>query len=648
MRFRCAVIAGALAGALACAGEVQHIVEKARAALAAHAYGDAAALLREAAALAGEGIGSPDALRREIRYNLAVCADKLGDKTGALAVARAWLAVDPADATMRELAAKLAYALGDYGAARADFLRLRVHGPVTPVLLRQIAQVEIARRAQDDALAAVAELRAADASAASLEVALEAYTLFARYEDAIRAAAALRSLAGDEARYRYAAGVAYARLGNAAGAERELAVVADDPVYGDDARLELGGVLAAQPARAEEAVAVFAGLLERDPYCAQACFRLSTLLFRLKRAEEADRLKQIYESLQASEQEFRRDRQFAAAGRSVEAALYRSRGYVRTRQYAKAEDVLRDALRERPGDETLVEALARLLAETERFAAARELAQALPSLGACELVGVCLRGEGRLGDALAHFTAHAATLGDVAWHHLGKIHLDEYGDAARARECLGKATGAGEALVFDRARAELAGGAVEAAERLLAELAAAARFDADALNLERAACALGRSDASAAGALLESVRGPLRGSARYFRVKTGILELAEDERVPQYRAMRDRIAALEDAARALRREAAARAWPQAAPTLVALARNAEERRQRQEAVRYAFLAVGADPRSAEALRVLCAYPLPDFVRLGALVTLAALDPADEAARAKILELRRRYGIASAK
>ncbi len=140
----------------------------------------------------------------------------------------------------------------------------------------------------------------------------------------------------------------------------------------------------------------------------------------------------------------------------------------------------------------------------------------------------------------------------------------------------------------------------------------------------------------------------LRGSGRYFTLKTEALEALHDARVPQYREMRDRIVAWEEAARALRCEVAALTWPQAAPKLLALSRNAEERRQTAEALRYARLAVEADGRSVEALCALGAYPLPDFVLMSVRARLVRLAPDDKDAGARIAVLQERYGVAPGK
>ena len=86
---------------------------------------------------------------------------------------------------------------------------------------------------------------------------------------------------------------------------------------------------------------------------------------------------------------------------------------------------------------------------------------------------------------------------------------------------------------------------------------------------------------------------------------------------------------------------------EAAPLLIELAENARSRRNSREAARYASLASEADPGSARALRLLLEHPLADCVKLGALVRLAKLEPADEEVAAQIAEIRAKYGLGGA-
>ncbi|HAK93645.1 MAG TPA: hypothetical protein DCM87_01210 [Planctomycetes bacterium] len=647
-----ALLAGALPAAAGEAPATDAVPERARRALAA---GDHAAAIPELAAAIEhlERQGAGDGLLGELLYNLAVCYQKVGDGPRAAAAARRRLERVPGDRNMLELLGKISFVLGDYNAAAEAFDRLKALAPPTPRLLRQLVAVHTSRRSQEESAQAVRELLALDRSPASLEAALESHVAFHEHKEAIAVIEALTRAQGARPMYRFAAGYAHAKLDHREEAERELRAVLDDPLYGDDARFELGLVLKAERARHGEAVRVLAELLERDPYYAQAYFQLSQLLLRQGKREEGERLKEMHEALQQSERELRKGREFTAAGLSVEAAAYRSAGYAGRRQYRKAEAALRAEIEKQPDDPRLLVPLASLFLETERARDAEELLRgAAPNATLVRLLGLSLWRQGRLAEAeeqLRRVIDDPAS-GPTVRAALGRMYVEEHLDPEGALGILQPLLAENAPppdAVLAAARARCERGEFEEAQRLCAALKDAEEPARSEARLYLAWCAIEQGAPPAALPLLDEVSGAHRGSGRYFSVKRKALEALGDAQASQYRAYEQTFTALEDEARQLRREVARARWPEAAANLIALVENAKRRRRPQTACHYASLAAEADPSSAEALRLLLECPMSDFVKLSALVRLARLAPADRATADQIAEIRGRYGIASA-
>ena len=623
-------------------------MRRAHEALAAQDYARAIADL-ESARRQFERQGADVRILSELSFNLVVCYEKLGEGTRAIAAAQHHLAHHPDDTGVLELLGKLHYVRGSYEEAAKAFEHLKGLVTPTPRLLRQLVSVHTNRRMQQDALAAATQLMGRDRSAGSLEAALEAYVTFMQHEKALGVITDLRKLRGARSMYAYAAGFAHAKLDHRAEAERELRPILDDPVYGDDARFELGAVLGKQRLRIPEALGLLAGLLERDPYYTRAYFQLSQLLFRQRRPEEAQRLRTMHEALQKSEREFRKGREFTAAGLSVEATIFRALGYQRRRQFRKAEAALRTELKRRPDEKRLSGALGNVLFTTERYREAAEvLGRAEPKAEVLQMRGLSLWRQGRVEDAFAFFEGltRDPQVAVMARAYLGRICLEEFKDPKRALELIGgKETAelpAPAALTAARAHCER--GAFAEAAALCERLAKGTETVRSEANLYLAWCVLKMGDPSRAAALLNDVRGVFRGSGRYFTIKAEALEALGDKRAGQYRQWESTITHLEDEARHLRRDVGAVGWPEAAPKLLLLAKNARQRRKDRAACRYALLATEADPASAEALRLLLGCPLTDFVKLSALARLVRLAPDDGSAKKQLTELRTSYGL----
>ncbi len=650
----CFLVAGLAIGALSAAAGAPPgtdiVLERARRALAA---GDHAAAIPELAAAIEhlERQGAGDALLGELSYNLAVCYQKVGDGPRAAAAARRRLERAPDDKSMLELLGKISFVLGDYNAAAGAFDRLKALAPPTPRLLRQLVTVHTSRRSQEETARAVADLLALDRSPASLEAALEAYVTFHQHREAIAVIEELGRTQGARPMYRFAAGYAHAKLGHREEAERELRAVIDDPIHGDDARFELGLVLKEQRPRHGEAIGVLAELLERDPYYTQACFQLSQLLLRQGKREEGERLRQMHEALQQSERELRKGREFTAAGLSVEAAVYRSAGYIGRRQYRKAEAALRAELEKQPDDPRLLVPLASLLLETERARDAEELLRgAAPNATVVRLLGLSVWRQGRLAEAeeqLRRIIDDPAS-GATVRAALGRMYVEDHADpegALRILQPLLADNAPPPDAVLAAARARCERGEFDEAQRLCAGLRDAEEPARSEAKLYLAWCAIEQGAPARAAPLLEEVAGAHRGSGRYFSLKRKALEALGDAQASQYRAYEQTFTALEDEARQLRLQVARARWPEATANLIALVENARRRRRPQTACLYASLAAEADPSSAEALRLLLECPMSDFVKLSALVRLARLAPADRTTADQIAEIRGRYGIA---
>lgn len=625
-------------------------MERARQALAAQDYAGAIADL-EAAQRFSERQGAEKDAQSEIAHDLIICYQKVGDEPRAMAAAQRHLERYPDDAAILELVGKLHYIRGSYEDAARAFEKLKRLVTPTPRLLRQLVSVHVNRRSQTEALATVGELLSLDRSADSLELALEAYMTFFQHEEAIEIVEELRRLRGARPMYGYAAGFAHSKLDHRAEAERELRRLLDDPVYGDDARFELGMVLGKQRERLPEAMAIFAGLLERDPYYAQAYFQLSQLLFRQRLREEGQRLREIHEALQKSEDEFAREREFAAAGLSVDAAIVRALGYQRRQQYRKAEVVLRAELERWPGDERLLGALGDVLFVTDRCREAEEvLRRAESTADVQQKIGLSLWRQGRAHDAYAYFESlsRLPEAAVMARAHLGRICLEEHKDPDRALQVLEPAVeknpelSALVSLIVARAHCER--GTFPEAEAVCGRLICEKEPVGSEARLYLAWCEAQTGDASRALALLDEVRGAFRGSGRYFSVKAMALEGLNDSRAAEYREWESTITRLEEEARRLEREVAVLGWPDASAKLLLLAENARQRRKERIAYHYALLAAEADPDSAEALRSLLQHPLTDFVKLSVLGRLSRLAPQDASVTQQIAELREKYGL----
>ena len=631
------------------AAQVNVAMARARVAIEAQKHAEAIGHLREALRLLPAVPGS-EALATDIHYNMIVCYEKTGDVNAAVAAAQRRLDAAPNDAAVLELSGKLHFARGSYDKAAQAFARLRALHPPTPTLLRQIARVAMKRHDQDAALATVAELLAADTGDASIETALEAYILFFQYEKALGVIDTLRARRGDLPMYRYAAGLAHANLRQDAEAARLLASVTDDPLYGVDARFELGLVLARRPGAAQDAIAMFAELLERDPYFTQAYLQLSTLVMRKGLRQEAAKLRECFEALERTEQDFRRQRGFAAAGLAVDAAVHAAAGYERTRQYRKAEEVLRAELVRHPGELRLTLALAGLLSRTHRHAQVERLLIGGPvTAESAWLVGRALTAQGKQAAALAHLTAltERPELEAGAHVQLAQFHLDTVEDPARARAHAEAAlrlrpSAPHPRLVHARALFALGRhGECREATRELAEQA----WDGQALaRLVHARSVLQSGDAAQAATILDGVRGPLRGSAGYFAAKAAIMAALEDPKAEAYAAWRDTMQALDARAQELERDVAIMDWPHASELHRALAANAAKRRQPIAQGHHAFLAVEADPDCPAARRLLLELPLADFVKLSHLAALARLAPGDTDVARRIAEIRAAYGL----
>jgi len=639
-----------LIGGSALGGEsLSQVVSRAEKALLRGRYKEAVPDLERALAALERG-GGDDRLISELTYNLIVCYRKTGDTARALSAAEERIRRRPEDSAVLELLGKIYYVQGRYEKAAAAFEQLKRLVPSTPKLLRQIAQVQINRRSQEEAVKAVGELLKADRSEAALEVALEGYVTFFMEEEALKVIAELRRLKGDRPIYRYAAGFAHARLGHFAEAEKELRKVLDDPVYGDDARFELGVLLGKQKARLGEAASVLARLLERDPYYSRAYFQLSQIFFRQRRIEEAKKLREIHSVLQKSDAEFRKEREFTAAGLSVEAVIHRAQGYQRRRQYRKAEAVLRAEIGKRPGEPKLYEALGKLLFRVERYREAEKiLRRAGASRAARHMVGLCLWRQGKVEEARRYFRnlADDPFLHRAARVTLAQIALEEYGDPKEALdlvEPLEERGEGGSAVRFTKARALFEKKEYTKAAEFFRELSKEEGETGSLARLYSAWCLVRTGKASDALKLLNEVRGSPRGTGRYFEVKAEILEALGDSKAPGYRMWEEKIKTAEKEGKLLRRELATLSWPEAAPKLLELADNAEFRRKKRLACNYALLAAEADPRLPAALRRLLECPLSDFVRLSVLVRLSKLEGGDEKVKAEIAGIRKKYGL----
>ncbi len=616
-------------------------------ALAANDYEAAVPRIHEAVKILRAAGAAPPVLA-ELHFNLIVCYQKVGNWTAALETGARWLKEHPDDAAVLELLAKLHYHRGRYNEAADAFQRLSKLKPLTPRLARQIARVQINRRSQNEAVASIKTLLKIDQSTESLELALDGYLTFFQEEKALDAIASLRALEGDQPVYRYAAGIACAKLGRRQEAEKELAPIVNDPVYGDDARYELSLVLGKQRDRIGEAVALLAGLLERDPYNAQACFQLSQLLLRQRRREEAKQLRNLHKALAASEEEFRRERRFAAAGLSVDAVLHRAVGYQQRKQFRKAEETIRSALQRHPEEDRCRAALGNLLVQTYRFAEAeRVLRRAESTAQVRELVGLCLRGQGKIDKALGHFRACAASdprLAPAARVHMAQIYMEDREDPERALECLKGLQSLNPSALLTLTEAHFARGAYDEAAKIASGLAAAEGPTQGPATIYLAWCAVRTKRAAEAARFLDQVRGPVRGSGKYFTAKAEILEATGDAKAPQYRQWETFIKTHEEKAQRLVREIADLGWPEASEKLVKLAENAKALRQQRQVYTFSMLAAEADPNSVPALRLLLTCPLFDFMKLSVLVRLARLAPDDSAVAVQIVELREKYGL----
>ena len=634
------------------AGEsLSQVISRAEKALLEGKYKEAIPDLERALSALERG-GGDERLISELAYNLIVCYRKTGNTARALSVAEERIRRRPEDAAVLELLGKIYFVQGRYDKAAVAFEQLKRLVRPTPKLLRQIAQVQINRRSQEEAVKAVEALLKVDRSAAALEIALDCYITFYMEEEALGVIEELRKLKGDCPMYRYAAGFAHARLGHFKEAERELRKVIDDPVYGDDARFELGVLLGKRKARLGEAVSVMARLLERDPYYSRAYFQLSRIFFRQRRVEEAKKLQEIHRILQKSEAEFRKEREFTAAGLSVEAAIHRAQGYQRRRQYRKAEAVLRAELEKRPGEPKLYEALGKLLFRVERY---REAEEALRRAGSSDavrhMIGLCLWRRGKVEEARNYFRAFLDDpfLYTAARVTLARIALEEYGDPKEALELLEPLEGEGKGgavIRFTKARALFEAKEYARAAELFRELSKEEGETGSLARLYSAWCLVRTGKASEALKLLDGVRGPPRGTGRYFQVKAEILEALGDSKAPGYRMWEEKIKTAEKEAKFLKWELAELSWPEAAPKLLELAGNAELRHKKRAVCNYALLAVEADPGLPAALRRLLECPLSDFVRLSVLVKLSKLEPGDGKLKAEIAEIRKKYGLSA--
>ncbi len=660
MRLRRSLFLGAVVGLSAILGceadsagkakAAETAMKRARKALVDKDYAGAIPSLVTAQRLLKRG-GAEERVRSELAYNLIVCYQKIGDASRAVAAAQSHLEEQPDDTAVLELAGKLHYVQGSYEDAARAFERLKRLATPTPRLLRQLGNAHVTRRSQKETLATVGELLEMDQSTESLEVGLEAYVNFFQHEKAIEVVGKLRQQKGSSAMVRFTAGYAHAKLDHRAEAEKELRPILADPVYGDDARFELGLILSKQRTRFPEAITVFAGLLERDPYYAQAYFRLSQLLFRQRRRDEGERLRKIHETLQKSENEFRREREFTAAGLSVDAAIYRALGYQRRRQYRKAEAALRAELKKRPEEKRLIGALGDVLFTTDRYREAEEmLRRAESTVAVHQKIGLSLWRQGRADDAYAYFEglSHRPEMAIMALTHLGRLCLDDYKDPERAIQILkpvvAKATELPAPVVLTAARAHCEGEAFSQAATLCRQLVDQKEPVASEAKLYLAWCEVNTGEASRAVALLDEVRGAHRGSGRYFAIKAAALEALGDSRVAEYRQWETTITRLEEEARKIEREIGVSRWPEASTKLLLLAKNARQRRKERTAYRYTLLATEADPNSAEALRRLLACPLTDFVKLSALARLSRLAPGDASVTEQAAELRTKYGL----
>jgi tetratricopeptide (TPR) repeat protein len=169
-----------------------------------------------------------------------------------------------------------------------------------------------------------------------------------------------------------------------------------------------------------------------------------------------------------------------------------------------------------------------------------------------------------------------------------------------------------------------------------------ASWDGDAWLALALASVGSQPDLEAAAAALERVPEARRGSAACLRARIAVLEKGgSPEDLSAARSALARHDALEAGARDLGRRIASAPWPGSAPLYRELARLEAARGLESEAVRWARLAIHADPASADALRELAGWLRGEgevFYRLRALRDLLRLAPGDAQAQAEVARL----------
>ncbi len=631
--------------------EAADLLKQVHTALSADDYEAAVPLLRATITML-EGEASSTSLLSESYYNLAVCLQKTGQIREAIDAAKHYSAYVPDSVPILKLLGKLYFTSGDYENAGVAFEQAKQLSEPTPTLLRQLAQVHIRRKSQQKALESVNELLARDSSTDSLTVALEGYLSFSQDTKTIDTVKLLRKRGKAHPFFHYAAGLAHARLEHFQEAEAELNHILDHPVYGDDALFELGVALSRQEKRKADAKQTFARLLVRDPYYTPAYFQLSMLLFRTSFRKEGAQLKEIHGKLQESEEDFRKQRKYEAAGLSVEAAVRRALGYERQRQYRKAEEVLRSELSKRKGNQQLLMALGMLLFHTERIKETETMMRRLRAApDVALLIGTCLEKQGKIDEALQYFKELTETPALSAASHMyrGKILLDHHDAPRKALSCFRTAAAlkAGlPGLDLYTAQALFECKEIEKAKTIFEQISAGQTRDKPLAQLYLAWCMVRLDEPEKGLSLLSQLHGTYKGSGRYFTIKREALEQTGDKKAAGYKVWEKQITSLEKEAQLLHTTLACESWPQACTTLLKLSLNAEQRHQRYLAGHYAFLATEADPNSAEALRRLLSFPLTDFIRLSKLTYLLRLKPDDRKARAEAEKLRTKYGLPS--
>ena len=449
-----------------------------------------------------------------------------------------------------------------------------------------------------------------------------------------------------------AEGVALAEMGRHEESEPLLRAALAARTNTDEVAFHLGMALAKR-GKLEEARSTFADLLVRSPHFARAYHQLGLVLSRLGKADAAGAMFAKSRELAPSERESRREQELRGAGRPGRAAAAEATGHVLAGRIPEAEAALRKKqLRDEPG---AVFALASLYIDWLRSLDADRVldhggalvGESHPDTLGHRGLALLLRGDQTAGLERLRAAAGAAEPG--AWPaRLARALLDA-GDAKAAIAALEPARKGNEdrevSFLLGQARLE-SGDPARALELLRGISTADTRWDSwegDAWLARALAEGGGPADLEAAASALERVPPERRSTRACLRARIAVLErkaggAAEMEAARSALARHD---ALESGARDLRRRIASSPWPGSAPLYRELARLEAARGLELEAVRWARLALHADPASAEALRDLASWLRGEgdvFYRLRALQDLIRIAPGDAQASTEIAKL----------